>query len=150
MFYLEELRRLTINPKPAILTPMKFIEELTEWDSATAKNHIYYVDDAKTRMVGYIKFGTTELFRFKRPIQFSTKGRKFRTLGVKAEPDSVYFGTPLTEIKKSDTIEVKGSKGEVYQLNKVADKYVCSCPGFQFRRKCRHADELNTKELQNA
>ena len=141
---------MTINPSPAILTPMKFIEELTVWDSPTAKNHIYYVDDAKTRMVGYIKFGTTELFRFKRPIQFSTKGRKFRTLGIKAEDDSVYFGTPLTGKATSATIEVKGSKGEVYHLNKVADKYVCSCPGFQFRRKCRHADELNSKETTHA
>jgi hypothetical protein len=132
---------------------MKFIEELTVWDSASAKNHIYYVDDAKTRMVAYIKNGTTELFRFKRPIQFSTKGRKFRVLATPGEPDSVYFGTPTPDLTKSQsptTIEVKGSKGETYFLNKVGDKFACSCPGFQFRRKCRHVEQLLEKETTNA
>lgn len=132
---------------------MKFIEELTQWDSPNAPNHIYYVDDAKTRMVAYIRSGTTELFRFKNPIQFSTKGRKFKVLTTTGEPDSVYFGTPtpdLTKNKTSDTIEVKGSKGETYLVNKIGSKYACSCPGFQFRRKCRHIEQIVTKETTNA
>ena len=131
---------------------MKFIEETTEWADGYA-NHIYYVDDAGTRMVGYIKHGTTALFKFKRPIAYSSKGRKFRKVNIKGESDSVYFGTPtkdLTENRSPATIEVKGSKGETYFLNKVGDKFACSCPGFQFRRKCRHVEQLLEKETANA
>ncbi len=37
--------------------------------------------------------------------------------------------------------EVKGSKGNIYNVRVSAGQWFCSCPGFGFRRKCRHISE---------
>ena len=56
---------------------MKYFQEVTVWaDSANAVNHTYYMKDDKSFMVGYIKAGTKSLFKFKKPIQIDTRGRK--------------------------------------------------------------------------
>lgn len=120
---------------------MKFYQEVTEW-SVDVPNHIYYLKDDKSKMVGYIKHGTTELFKFKKPIDFSVRGRKFILLNRKAESDSVYF-QKIKESKPVDAITVEGSNGKKYFLTKVGGKYVCSCPGYQFRRQCKHSQEYN-------
>jgi len=36
------------------------------------------------------------------------------------------------------TIEVKGSKGDTYIVTKEQGKSSCTCPGFSFRRTCKH------------
>ena len=35
----------------------------------------------------------------------------------------------------------KNCKGE-YHINKIGSKYTCTCPGFAFRHKCKHVDDL--------
>jgi len=40
---------------------------------------------------------------------------------------------------------VAGSSGTVYTVTQTNSSWACSCPGFQFRKSCRHI-----KELQNA
>lgn len=119
---------------------MKYFKEVTDWGSATAQNHIYYLNDERSYMVGYIKQGTTELFKFKQPIRIDCRGRKFELLKTPAEPDSVYFGKK-TEPKK-DSIIIKGSNGKEYIVEKVGSKYTCTCPGFVFRHKCKHVENL--------
>jgi len=120
---------------------MKFYQETTDWGDAKALNHIYYLNEDKTRMVGYIKHGTTELFKFKNPITIEVRGRKFVELkDRKGEPDSVYFGKK--EEPKKDVITVKGSNGKEYFVEKVGSKYTCTCPGFIFRHKCKHIEGL--------
>ena len=121
---------------------MKYFQETTDWGDAKATNHIYYLCDDKTKMVGYIKYGTTELFKFKRPIPFYTKGRSFIEMKTKGEPDSVYF-EKSTEFKPQQAIVVKGSGGKEYFITKVGNKYNCTCTGFQFRHKCKHIEEVN-------
>ena len=59
---------------------MKFFQEITAWDRAQAQNHIYLLNDDKSKMYAYIRSGTTDVFKFKQPIQISTKGRKFVAL----------------------------------------------------------------------
>lgn len=120
---------------------MKYLQEVTEWDSKNAPNHIYYVSDDKTKMVGYIKQGTTNLFKFKNPIAIYTKGRKFVELKKKGEADSVYF-TKSEAFAPKQAIEVEGSNGKKYYLSKIGNKYTCTCPGFMFRHKCKHVDEV--------
>lgn len=123
---------------------MKYLQEVTEWDSKNAPNHIYYVSDDKTKMVGYIKQGTTDLFKFKNPIAIYTKGRKFVELKKKAEPDSVYF-TKSEAFTPKQAIEVEGSNGKKYYVTKVGAKYMCTCPGFSFRHTCKHTTEIKEK-----
>lgn len=120
---------------------MKYLQEVTEWESKDSPNHIYYVCDDKTKMVGYIKQGTTDLFKFKRPIAIYTKGRKFVELKKKGEPDSIYFTKSDTFTPKA-AIVVQGSNGKEYHITKIGSKYSCTCPGFQFRHTCKHVTEL--------
>jgi len=49
----------------------------------------------------------------------------------------------------SDRIEVKvtGSKGNEYTIVKEHGKSTCTCPGFQFRGRCRHINEFEQKEF---
>jgi hypothetical protein len=124
---------------------MKFYQEITEW-SYDVPNHIYYLNEDKSKMVGYIKKGTTELFKFTKPISFSVRGRKFILLDRKGESDSVYFpSAKKTSNQQTDSITVDGSNGKTYTVSKVAGNYVCSCPGYQFRRKCKHVLTMGLK-----
>ena len=118
---------------------MKYFQEVTDWADSNTPNHIYYLSDDKTSMVGYIRTGTKDLFKFKQPIRIDVRGRKFKALDMKAEPDSVYF--KKTEPAK-DVIIVQGSNGKEYHVEKIGNKYSCSCPGFMFRHKCRHIEGL--------
>lgn len=119
---------------------MKYYQEVTEWTDSNAANHIYYLNDDKTSMVGYIRVGTKELFKFKKPIRIDGRGRKFKVLDMQGEPDSVYFGKK--EEPKKDAIIVKGSNGKEYIVEKVGTKYTCTCPGFTFRHTCKHIKEV--------
>lgn len=35
-----------------------------------------------------------------------------------------------------------GSKGDQYTVIRESNRATCTCPGFQFRKKCKHADEV--------
>ena len=37
---------------------------------------------------------------------------------------------------------VQGSKGQTYTVEAVSGFLTCSCKGYQFRRKCRHIEEV--------
>lgn len=37
---------------------------------------------------------------------------------------------------------VQGSKGNTYLVIRKENKYTCSCPGFTFRKNCRHLAEV--------
>lgn len=123
---------------------MKYMQEITDWGTHNTPNHIYYLNDDKSKMVGYIKAGTKALFKFKKPITIDVRGRKFVELkDRKTESDEVYFGKKQTEFKPKDAIEVQGSNGKVYLLTKNANgKYNCTCPGFSFRHTCKHVDGM--------
>lgn len=45
---------------------------------------------------------------------------------------------------KSNSIKVKGSKGKVYTVthNPITNIISCTCPGYTFRKKCKHQAEL--------
>jgi hypothetical protein len=126
---------------------MKYFQETTEWDSPTAPNHIYYLSDDKSKMVGYIQQGTTVLKKFKHPITISTKGRKFKPVAIPGESDSVYFQPTPVFTPSNVVATVTGSKGSIYTVSKNGERYSCTCTGFQFRRKCKHTQEFDNKSL---
>jgi len=39
---------------------------------------------------------------------------------------------------KPTTWRVKGSKGNYYQVSNINNSWECTCPGFSFRRTCKH------------
>lgn len=38
---------------------------------------------------------------------------------------------------------VSGSKGSSYVVTRTASKWDCTCPGFSFRKTCKHVSELS-------
>jgi hypothetical protein len=77
-----------------------------------------------------------EIKVFKNPIRIDLRGRKFAV-------NSVQFQTELTEQEPEGlVIEVRGSKGDVYQVTDVNGNYSCTCSGFRFRGECKHIKEL--------
>lgn len=113
--------------------------ETTHWDDGSKNiNHTYYLDGDK--MLAYIRYGTSEPFWFNKPITISRSGRKF------VKVDSAAFtnlGAILTAMsapeRDPDVVEIAGSKGSVYYLNKVEG--TCTCPGYTYRGTCKHVKE---------
>jgi hypothetical protein len=108
---------------------MEAVVETTVWNDSNLANHTYLLDG--TKMLAYIKVGSTTPFYFNKPITIDKRGRKFQSLKV----------NPFKKIKeKSTTIKVSGSKGNIYSIDTV-DK-TCTCPGYTFRGSCKHIKEL--------
>lgn len=105
---------------------MRAYKEITDW---TTPNHTYLLDG--TNLIAYIKEGEIEPFYFKNPIKgFDKSKRKFIEL-----TDNPF------EVKISSSLrEVKGSKGDTYFVND--NEHTCTCPGFTYRGKCKHVENL--------
>lgn len=114
---------------------MKFYQETTVWDSPTA-NHVYLLNDSKSKMIGYVRAGTNSVFTFKKPIGISMRGRKFMEVANT-------FGYT---VKKTEPInpqwQVQGSKGDTYIVERTENGLTCTCSGFKFRGACKHVKEL--------
>lgn len=107
---------------------MEAFQEVTVWQTVKQINHTYLLDGDK--LYGYIKMGTTEPIYFTKPMRFDKRGRKF--IKLKSNP----FKTAI----KSNLVEIKGSKGDLYYVD--PDSRKCTCTGFQFRAKCKHLDQV--------
>jgi hypothetical protein len=110
---------------------MEAFKEITVWDSSVV-NHTYLLEGDK--MLAYIRYGTQEPFWFKNPIRIDKRGRKFEKTAMGMFDMSMNVFTPV------NTKEVTGSKGQTYIIN--LDEKTCSCPGYTFRGKCKHTEEL--------
>lgn len=111
---------------------MKWFAETTKWSGTTAPNHVYLLDDSKSRMFAYVKFGRGRPHQFSKPIRIDIRGRKFVVNPVQYPIDVE------TEAPKGRVIEVQGSKGDVYRVTELGGEYSCTCSGFKFRGDCRH------------
>ncbi len=108
---------------------MEAIRETTDW---AVPGHTYLLDG--TTLVAYIKKGDTEPFYFKNGIKgFDKRGRKF------VSADKSLFETPQNAAENA-LVEVKGSKGNTYYVN--IEEATCTCPGYTFRGRCKHTEEL--------
>ena len=99
------------------------VQETTVWHYP---NHIYYLDDTKSKALGYKKFNGEDEW-FKTPLPFDKKGRSFITLEE--------------QIDKKNTIVVQGSKGNVYYITEGK----CSCVGFKYHGTCKHVKEIENE-----
>ena len=116
---------------------MKWLLEITP--GAQYPLHIYYANDERSKIVGYIVQGTKELKKFSSPLPIVIRGRKFRELKVYAEDDSAYFESHSKQVNTSLVI----GRVRDYTISKIGDKVTCTCPGYQFRRNCKHVREFN-------
>lgn len=80
--------------------------------------------------------------------------REFCMTGDKSYPIRVINMSMVVDIKlisgKMKTIDmdtkvwnVKGSKGNKYVVTRTSSKWDCTCPGFTFRKTCKHVSELS-------
>jgi hypothetical protein len=126
---------------------MNFFLETTLWDNAAIPNHTYLLTDDKSRMVAYIPLGKTQVFTFKTPIKFSTRGRKFQKIDnsfgyVMPSIAKTTDSTALAATSTARTIMVQGSTGKSYTLTEQGKSWTCTCSGFSFRGKCKHLESV--------
>lgn len=115
---------------------MKTLLEITEW-SDPVPNHVYFVNDSRDRMFGYVPAATGIAVKFSAPIKFETRGRRFQ-----AVPNQWSFLVEADSTVKSWA--VTGSRGDIYTVTDQAGVLSCSCAGFQFRATCRHLGAVPT------
>jgi len=53
------------------------VQETTKWDTP---NHIYILNDDKSKMFGYIPVGNTEPVMFQKPMKFDKRHRTFKEI----------------------------------------------------------------------
>jgi hypothetical protein len=81
--------------------------------------------------------GAGDIKVFKNPIRIDLRGRKFVV-------NPVQFATGVKEPEPEGRYWiVKGSKGDEYKVTDVNGNLSCTCSGFKFRGKCKHADSVS-------
>ena len=114
---------------------MEAVREVTVWTGVDYRqpNHDYLLDG--DRVVAYRPWGTGEIIRGSGKLKIDRRGRKFEKL----EPNPFHA---FMHAKREEPVvlEVKGSKGNSYFVNK--EEKTCTCPGFTFRGACKHVAEL--------
>ncbi len=113
---------------------MKVVQETTDWKY---QNHVYFLDDSRSKMFAYLQAGTVNVKEFTVPITFRTTGRKFREV-----PNSWNFVPKDLETPQGRSWQVAGSKGVEYTVTEHQGEQTCSCPGFKFRGDCKHIKEI--------
>lgn len=115
-------------------------KETTVWeDGATTINHTYLLEGDS--MIAYMRSQTSVPFYFKTPIRIDRRGRKFEL--VEPNPfEAIAIPQVVVEQAPQDVVEITGSKGTIYYLNKEAK--TCTCPGYTYRGTCKHVKELET------
>lgn len=115
---------------------MKFFQETTVWDNPAIANHVYLLNDSKSKMIGYVRAGTNSVFTFKKPIGIDMRGRKFKEV-----PNT--FGFVVKETAPvNPQWRVQGSKGDTYIVEQTENGLTCTCSGFKFRGACKHLEMI--------
>jgi hypothetical protein len=115
---------------------MQVLWETTDWVDSTA-NNVYFMDDSKSKMYAYVVKGTMDICQFRNPIRVDLRGRTFISI-----PNIWHYVSPEEEAKNTEWL-LEGSNGNKYIVKKDGNNYVCSCPGFLYRSKCRHLEQFS-------
>jgi len=118
----------------------KAYKETTVWadGSGAAINHTYLLSGDS--MIAYMRVGTLVPFYFKNPIRISRSGRRFEP--VDPNPFAYLPQIVVEQTTSDNVVEIDGSKGAKYILDKTAK--TCTCPGYTYRGTCKHVKELET------
>jgi len=121
---------------------MKCFQEITEWEvDFSMKNHVYFLNDSKDKMYGYVKASTGEIQEMATPYKFKVSGRKFK------EVANTWGFFPREElILVGETHKVPGSKGAVYTVTNDRGSWTCTCPASKWQKaECKHIVKLKAE-----
>ena len=112
---------------------MKAFQEITEWEWP---NHVYFLNDSKDKMYGYVKASTGEIQEMNSPYRFKASGRRFQEV-----PNRWNF--KIAEDEPVETVgrqyQVPGSKGAIYTVTDDAGVWSCTCPASKWQKgECKH------------
>ena len=110
---------------------MKVVQETTEWEFP---NHIYFLNDSRDKMFAYVQNGKVTVKEFTVPITFRTTRRKFKEIA-----NTWNFVPKNAEVPEGRSWTVIGSKGSEYTVTEQRGQLSCSCTGFKYHGKCKHA-----------
>jgi hypothetical protein len=69
---------------------------------------------------------------------------KIRVINMDLVNDIELLSGSMKEVDTGVKVyEVAGSKGNKYIVTKNSKGWDCTCPGFQFRKACKHVSELS-------
>ena len=121
---------------------MKAFKEITEWGSYFAvPTHIYFLNDSRDKMYGYVQSATGTVQTMRTPYRFHTRGRKFK------EVKNVWnFGVDETpEPVRGREYKVLGSGKNVYTVTDEGGAWSCTCPAAKWQKgDCKHIRSLKT------
>lgn len=121
---------------------MKAFQELTEWATEfDMPNHVYFLNDSKEKMYGYVQAGTGLVQTMSKPYRFKASGRKFKEVEnrwnfkiAEDEPEVIAVGKEY---------KVPGSKGAIYTVTDDRGVWSCTCPASKWQKgECKHIKSL--------
>ena len=59
---------------------MRVLQEITDDWTVPCPNHIYYVSNDKMRLIAFYNTNTKKVMKFKKPLRFDVRYRKFKEL----------------------------------------------------------------------
>lgn len=127
---------------------LKIYQEVTQWKGIDYRqpNHVYLMDGDK--VYGYSKWGKGPAEYMKNFLRIDKRGRKFVEVKTNQWGFDLTIAVPQEEQPakpQGQVWTVAGSKGNKYLVNLNAGHWSCTCPGFGFRHRCRHVDEIAEK-----
>jgi len=114
---------------------MILAKEITQWDVEYRQpNHTYLMTDSMDKIIGYFKWNNPQEFqKFKNPIRFDTRYRKFKIL------------QRYEEKSNAKRWKILGSKDHVYYVEQKEDDFSCTCVGFKYHGKCKHIEQVKNE-----
>lgn len=122
---------------------MKAFKEITEWDTEfDMPNHVYFLNDSKEKMYGYVQAGTGIVQTMSKPYKFKASGRKFKEVENR-------WNFVIKEDEPVETAgrqhQVPGSKGAIYTVTDDGGVWSCTCPASKWQPgECKHIVQLKT------
>jgi hypothetical protein len=135
---------------------LKIVKEITVWNGIEYRppNHTYLLN-SKNQIIAFAKWHGDEIDELKSRISLDKRYRKF------VEDDHPGLSELFQKYKAEDTSEEKQeqfkpvyertfkvkSKGKEYIVGFANNQLTCSCIGFGYRRKCKHADVVKKQHF---
>jgi hypothetical protein len=114
---------------------MKFYQETTVYKDNIVVG-TYLLNDSKSLMYAYVPPDSKTVKQFKNPIRIDIRGRQFK------EVKNTFKYTIPNETQTNPRWEVRGSKGDLYIVERSENGLSCTCAGFKFRGQCKHIKDF--------